>query len=192
MYVCVHVSSECDRDVTAVCGNIPIVLCGNKVEVKNRKIKRKQITYHQKKTIPYFEMSVKADYNLEKPLLWLARELLGAQGEVVFVREPAGLLLAPPVVQWYDEETIHRQERELQHAQSVPFYGSEGGGDDNEVYLECEYRRWWRLNNFVRFLHTGYHSNYIVYPVHRLVLCSLITYIHTYCTYTHSTCKQSF
>ena len=32
------------RDLTRVCENIPIVLCGNKVEIKDRKVKAKQIT----------------------------------------------------------------------------------------------------------------------------------------------------
>ena len=30
-----------------VCDNIPIVLCGNKVDVKNRQIKPKQVTFHR-------------------------------------------------------------------------------------------------------------------------------------------------
>merc|ERR1712196_604514 len=38
------------RDLTRVCENIPIVLTGNKVEIKDRKVKAKQITFHRKKT----------------------------------------------------------------------------------------------------------------------------------------------
>ena len=30
-----------------VCENIPIVLCGNKVDVKNRQVKPKQVTFHR-------------------------------------------------------------------------------------------------------------------------------------------------
>jgi GTPase SAR1 family protein len=37
------------RDMTRVCDNIPIVLCGNKIEIKDRKVKAKQITFHRKK-----------------------------------------------------------------------------------------------------------------------------------------------
>ena len=47
------------RDLTRVCENIPIVLCGNKVEVKDRKVKAKQITFHRKKNLQYFEISAK-------------------------------------------------------------------------------------------------------------------------------------
>jgi GTPase SAR1 family protein len=42
-----------------VCENIPIVLCGNKVEVKDRKVKAKQITFHRKKNLQYYEISAK-------------------------------------------------------------------------------------------------------------------------------------
>merc|ERR1712098_551939 len=37
------------RDLTRVCENIPIVLVGNKVDVKDRKVKPKHILFHRKK-----------------------------------------------------------------------------------------------------------------------------------------------
>ena len=55
------------RDLTRVCENIPVCLCGNKVEVKDRKVKAKQITFHRKKNLQYFEISAKVNYNFEKP-----------------------------------------------------------------------------------------------------------------------------
>ena len=39
------------RDLVHVCDGIPIVLCGNKVDVKDRKVKPKQVTYHRKKNL---------------------------------------------------------------------------------------------------------------------------------------------
>ena len=39
------------RDLVRVCENIPIVLCGNKVDVKERKVKAKQIVFHRKKNL---------------------------------------------------------------------------------------------------------------------------------------------
>src|SRR5690348_2044181 len=39
------------RDLVRVCENIPIVLCGNKVDIKDRKVKPKQITFHRKKNL---------------------------------------------------------------------------------------------------------------------------------------------
>jgi hypothetical protein len=63
-----------------VCENIPIVLCGNKVDVKNRQVKPKQVTFHRKKNLQYYEISAKSNYNYEKPFLYLARKLVGCAG----------------------------------------------------------------------------------------------------------------
>lgn len=82
------------RDLERVCENIPIVLCGNKVDVKvrqnypvtgyvltlliqERKVKTGAVTFNRKKNLPYFEISAKSNYNFEKPFLWLARKLVG-------------------------------------------------------------------------------------------------------------------
>jgi hypothetical protein len=64
-------------DLVRVCENIPIVLCGNKVDVKERKVKAKAITFHRKKNLQYYDISAKSNYNFEKPFLWLARKLGG-------------------------------------------------------------------------------------------------------------------
>ncbi|OQS02950.1 GTP-binding nuclear protein spi1 [Thraustotheca clavata] len=65
------------RDISRVCENIPIVLCGNKVDVKERKVKDKQINFHRKKNLQYFDISVKTNYQFEEPFIWLARKLVG-------------------------------------------------------------------------------------------------------------------
>ena len=39
------------RDLVRVCENIPIVLCGNKVDIKDRKVKAKAIVFHRKKNL---------------------------------------------------------------------------------------------------------------------------------------------
>ncbi|KAI3687737.1 hypothetical protein L1987_81439 [Smallanthus sonchifolius] len=62
--------------------NIPIVLCGNKVDVKNRQVKAKQVTFHRKKNLQYYEISAKSNYNFEKPFLYLARKLAGHEAEL--------------------------------------------------------------------------------------------------------------
>jgi hypothetical protein len=56
-------------DLVRVCENIPIVLCGNKVDVKERKVKAKTITFHRKKNLQYYDISAKSNYNFEKPFL---------------------------------------------------------------------------------------------------------------------------
>lgn len=64
-------------DLVRVCEGIPIVLTGNKVDVKERKVKAKTITFHRKKNLQYYDISAKSNYNFEKPFLWLARKLVG-------------------------------------------------------------------------------------------------------------------
>ena len=51
------------------------MLCGNKVDVKNRQIRAKQVTFHRKKSLQYYEVSAKSNYNFEKPFLCLAKML---------------------------------------------------------------------------------------------------------------------
>lgn len=63
------------KDLTRVCENIPIVLVGNKVDVKDRKVKAKQITFHRKKNLQYYDISAKSNYQFEKPFVWLLRRL---------------------------------------------------------------------------------------------------------------------
>eukprot|EP01103_Thecamoeba_quadrilineata_P007355 TRINITY_DN17244_c0_g1_i1.p1 TRINITY_DN17244_c0_g1~~TRINITY_DN17244_c0_g1_i1.p1 ORF type:complete len:215 (-),score=41.82 TRINITY_DN17244_c0_g1_i1:170-814(-) len=103
------------RDLARICENIPIVLVGNKVDVKDRKVKVKDITFHRKKNLQYFDVSAKSNYNFEKPFLWLAKKLLN-HTELVFVEAPA---LMPSEVQ-LDEGALKQYEQELEMAKSVP------------------------------------------------------------------------
>ncbi|KAG5195383.1 hypothetical protein JEQ12_012672 [Ovis aries] len=57
--------------------NIPVVLCGNKVDIKDRKFKAKSNVFHRKKNFQYYDISAKSSYNFEKPFVWLARKLIG-------------------------------------------------------------------------------------------------------------------
>ena len=40
-------------------------------------MKAKQITFHRKKNLQYYDISAKSNYNFEKPFLYLARKLAG-------------------------------------------------------------------------------------------------------------------
>ncbi|KAI9190345.1 GPI-anchored [Blastocladiella emersonii ATCC 22665] len=102
------------RDLVRVCENIPIVLCGNKVDIKERKVKAKAITFHRKKNLQYYDISAKSNYNFEKPFLWLARKLVG-NANLEFVAAPA---LAPPEVH-VDQSLMADYEREMQEAANV-------------------------------------------------------------------------
>jgi GTP-binding nuclear protein Ran len=103
------------RDLTRVCENIPIVLVGNKVEIKDRKVKAKQITFHRKKNLQYYDVSAKSNYNFEKPFLWLARKLAG-DNNLHFVQATA---LQPPEAS-IDEATKQQYEREIADAAAAP------------------------------------------------------------------------
>jgi len=103
------------RDLVRVCENIPIVLVGNKVDVKERKVKAKQITFHRKKNLQYYDISAKSNYNFEKPFLWLARKLVG-DPNLVFVESPA---LKPPEV-IIDTNVAAQYQKELEDAEAAP------------------------------------------------------------------------
>ena len=125
-----------------VCENVPIVLTGNKVDVKERKVKAKAITFHRKKNLQYYDISAKSNYNFEKPFLWLARKLVGNQSLVSinvpliqdyssltpsqeFVAEPA---LAPPTVQ-IDQDVMKQYENELAEGAKMPLPDEDDGAD---------------------------------------------------------------
>ena len=108
------------RDLVRVCENIPIVLCGNKVDIRDRVVKAKQITFHRKKNLQYFDVSAKSNYNYEKPFLWLAQKLSGENG-LQFAEMPA---LAPPEIT-IDRHMIEDAEHQLRRAEAVPLPDSD-------------------------------------------------------------------
>lgn len=113
------------RDLVRVLENVPIVLCGNKVDIKDRKVKAKQITFHRKKNLQYYDISAKSNYNFEKPFLWLARKISGEAG-LQFVEAPA---LAPPEVK-VDPALMAQYEKELNQAANMALPDDENDDDD--------------------------------------------------------------
>lgn len=107
-----------------MCENIPIVLTGNKVDVKERKVKAKTITFHRKKNLQYYDISAKSNYNFEKPFLWLARKLVG-NPTLEFVASPA---LAPPEVQ-VDEALLQKYQQDMEDAAAQPL------PDEDDAYV---------------------------------------------------------
>lgn len=57
------------RDLVRVCENIPIVLCGNKVDIKDRKVKAKSITFHRKKNL-----QVLCNFTKQRIIFWKIRK----------------------------------------------------------------------------------------------------------------------
>eukprot|EP01130_Rhizamoeba_saxonica_P004771 TRINITY_DN193_c0_g1_i1.p1 TRINITY_DN193_c0_g1~~TRINITY_DN193_c0_g1_i1.p1 ORF type:complete len:206 (+),score=46.90 TRINITY_DN193_c0_g1_i1:162-779(+) len=75
------------RDIERVCGSIPAVLVGNKVDIRDRKVKPRQIVFHRRKNIQYYDISVKSNYNYVKPFLYLLRRLSGDRN-LTLVEQP--------------------------------------------------------------------------------------------------------
>ncbi|KAK1364071.1 GTP-binding nuclear protein [Heracleum sosnowskyi] len=113
------------RDVCRMCGNIPVVLCGNKVDVRDRQVRARQVTYHRRKNLQYYEISAKSNYNFEMPFIYLARKLAG-DAALRFVESPA---LAPPEFQ-IDMDVQKRHEEELFKATLQPLPDV----DDNDAF----------------------------------------------------------
>lgn len=106
------------RDLVRVCESVPIVLVGNKVDVKDRKVKAKQITYHRRHNLQYFDVSAKSNYQFEKPFLWLARRLSGDPALTIV----EALILAPEEV-FIDEAQmaeIRKEEQEMDMLKNAP------------------------------------------------------------------------
>jgi GTP-binding nuclear protein Ran len=78
------------RDIVRVCEQIPIVLVGNKVDVLDRKVLPKNIMFHRKKNLQYYDLSIKSNYNIERPFLYLMRVLL-SDPNLMLVSLPAFL-----------------------------------------------------------------------------------------------------
>jgi len=102
------------KDLVRVCDTIPIVLVGNKVDSKERKVKPKDIFFHRRKNLQYFDISARSNYNFEKPFLYILRQLVGQNLE--FREMPA---LAPPELQM-DQQQGQQNERELGQALQAP------------------------------------------------------------------------
>lgn len=71
------------KDLTRITPNIPIVLVGNKADVKERKMKASQIVFHRRRNLQYYDVSAKSNYQYEKPFIWLLKCLLGDQNLIL-------------------------------------------------------------------------------------------------------------
>merc|ERR1711865_793244 len=112
------------RDLMRVCEAIPIVLVGNKVDVKERKVKVKQINFHRKKNLGYYDISAKSNFNYEKPFLYLAKKLVG-DPHLTFV-DTVALLPAEVAI---DPALQAKYEEEMRQASAMPLPAS----DDDEL-----------------------------------------------------------
>ncbi|GJU07692.1 GTP-binding nuclear protein Ran1A-like protein [Tanacetum coccineum] len=58
------------RDLHMVCGDIPIILCGNKIDMDNKEVHaRHLVRFLRQHNLEYIEISALSNYNFEKPFL---------------------------------------------------------------------------------------------------------------------------
>jgi len=108
-----------------VCEQIPMVLCGNKIDRPERKVKMRQINFHRKKNIKYYDISAKSNYNYEKPFLFISQKL-ARDPKLTFTQQPA---LAPPEAR-IDARQMAQMQAEMQAMQSA---GIMDDDDDDEL-----------------------------------------------------------
>jgi len=68
--------------INNVYGNIPIVLCGNKVDSPRRYVTQSSINFHRKAGIKYYDISVKSGYNCTFPLIDMIGQIYNARMSV--------------------------------------------------------------------------------------------------------------
>ena len=102
------------KDITRICEGIPIVLVGNKVDEKNRKVKAKQILFARKHGLQYFDVSAKSNYQFEKPFLWLLKKLAADPNLALTEDVPT----APQEIKM-DDEHIKNMQDEYDKAQNT-------------------------------------------------------------------------
>ena len=61
------------QEVKSIAPDAMIILVGNKVDVSSKK----KVTYHKKRSIPYYEMSIFNQYNIYKPFEHILSSLTG-------------------------------------------------------------------------------------------------------------------
>ena len=66
------------ENIVHTCDHIPLVICGNKADIKERiVIPSSDITLHHRYGNSYYDISVKSNHNYDKPFLSLLRGFTG-------------------------------------------------------------------------------------------------------------------
>eukprot|EP00441_Pelagodinium_beii_P023641 CAMPEP_0197661984 /NCGR_PEP_ID=MMETSP1338-20131121/51788_1 /TAXON_ID=43686 ORGANISM="Pelagodinium beii, Strain RCC1491" /NCGR_SAMPLE_ID=MMETSP1338 /ASSEMBLY_ACC=CAM_ASM_000754 /LENGTH=252 /DNA_ID=CAMNT_0043239647 /DNA_START=29 /DNA_END=787 /DNA_ORIENTATION=- len=116
------------QDLRKVTGDIPTIVIGNKVDCQDRIVKAQEGSVIMRKhKVQYYDLSVKSRFNLEAPLLWLAKRLLG-EPSLTLCGEAAKAPSAGPPAQ-LSEQQRRQAERDLALACSVAV------GDDSDEDL---------------------------------------------------------
>jgi GTP-binding nuclear protein Ran len=103
------------QDFAKVSPKAPVVLVGNKADIKDRKVKANQITFHRKRNIQYYDVSAKSNYQFEKPFLYLLRQLTG-NSNLMLVED----LVLNPQEAHMDRQMIEQLQEEERQAAAQP------------------------------------------------------------------------
>jgi GTP-binding nuclear protein Ran len=77
-------------------------------------------TAYSKKNIPYFDISARSNYNIEKPWLYIARRLVG-DPHLSLLEEPA----THPADITIDPAQLQQYQKEIEEAAMVPLEADE-------------------------------------------------------------------
>jgi len=95
--------------------DVPVTLIANKVDCQQRKLKREHIMFHRTRNIMYYDVSVKANYQIEKPFLYLMRKLMN-EVSLTFNTDP--IVQAPDMI--LEPEFVAALEQEGMMANLLP------------------------------------------------------------------------
>jgi hypothetical protein len=88
-------------NIIRICGPIPVVLCGNKIENSgSRKVMQSDIKFHKEHRLQYYEVSAVASYNFDKPFFKLS-QILSNQADLYFLEKS---ILKPPEIIYEPKE----------------------------------------------------------------------------------------
>ncbi|KAI5186047.1 GTP-binding nuclear protein Ran [Nematocida homosporus] len=105
------------RDLRNICPTIPVCICGNKVDVIDRKVKPANMKGRKGMVATYFDISAKSNYNYDKPFLFFSRKIFNLP-DLFFV---ANSNLLPPEAT-VDEVLLEKMQKEFEDAseQALP------------------------------------------------------------------------
>ena len=75
------------KEFKEICKDVPIVIVGNKIDIKEQKVSLVDRGSMTKISDHYYDISAKSCYNFEKPFLWLARKFTNNR-DLEFVPSP--------------------------------------------------------------------------------------------------------
>ncbi len=93
-------ASQWANSIHNILPTAPIVICGNKCDRRDRKVPIANIDIHRTlstewdRTVHYYDISSKSNYNFDKPFLFMARQLTNKE-DLQFVPSPG---IVPPAV----------------------------------------------------------------------------------------------